>query len=243
MSLLFVFLASYCAGVITLIFSFGLNVMLVPVLAIFIPIHLAIAFTGVNFVLYNSIRVAITWRYISWKVVLKFTPLAIIGVIIGGALLNYALIVFKPKTLEIIMGIMLLAIVFLELFKVIEKLKLNNNIFLFAGGFISGFAGGLIGSQGPFRVSALLNLKLNYQTFLATNAVLGLIIDGFRVICYFFTFLHFSELFQPIMLVTILGSILGFLTLYKFTKYIKMEKLKPLIIVLIVGLVGFMIFS
>lgn len=242
MSLLIVFAASFCAGFITLVFTFGLGLVLLPIFSIFLPLQQAIVFAAATFFFFNLVRIFLTWRYVDYTVLIKFSLVALIGVLIGGYLLNYALAIFLPKTIKIIMALVLLVMVLFDAFKVPQKLKLPNNYIIIIGAFISGFAGSLAGIPGPFRVATLLNLKLDYKAFVATSTAVALVIDGLRLLVYFFAFFKISGLLDVHLIVSLIGSITAFFLFYRIVNKIKIEKLKPIILSLIIALIIFMIF-
>jgi uncharacterized membrane protein YfcA len=98
----------------------------------------------------------------------------------------------------------------LEFTSFLENRKIGKSWIPF-GGFVSGFFGGFSGHQGAIRSAFLSNTALTKFEFVATSALLGVIIDLTRISTY--SQQLDSEI--PIELVVtgattaILGSILG----------------------------------
>lgn len=242
MFLLVIFLASFFAGFVTLVFTFGLGLILIPVFSLFLTLQQAIVFSAATFFFFNLVRILVTWKDVDYKILIKFSLIAFVGVFLGGYLLHYALAIFHLKTLKVAIALVLLVMVILDALKVPQKLKLPNNYIITVGGFISGFAGSLVGIPGPFRVATLLNLKLDYKTFVATSTAVALVIDGSRLAVYLCTFFKLRGLLDTHLMAAWVGSILAFFIFYKIVNKIKIEKLKPVILTLIVVLIIFMIF-
>lgn len=241
--LLFMFGVSFIAGFITLVFSFGLNIILIPVFSMMIPPYQAIALTGVVFIVYNLVRLSLTWPDIRWMVVVRFVPFAMVGVALGVFSLHHLLKEATSKELKVFTGLVLLLLLIVETFKLTDRIPFKSSAFyIYVGGFISGFAGSLVGSQGPFRVMALLKLQLNYKHFLATNSFLGLLIDVARVVGYSFSFLSLQAVMSPLVFTCMAGSILAFGVFFKFTSKFSMHKIRPMVLGLIFVLVICMIF-
>ncbi|MFM8241800.1 MAG: TSUP family transporter, partial [Crocinitomicaceae bacterium] len=140
-----------------------------------------------------------------------------------GAYLIYALgdmgLVYSVKLDESIhdvnytefsLGLVMLIFALLEFTSFLENRKIGKSWIPF-GGFISGFFGGFSGHQGAVRSAFLSNTPLSKYEFVATSALLGVIIDLTRISSY--SQQLDSEI--PIELVAtgaafaILGSILG----------------------------------
>ena len=90
--------------------------------------------------------------------------------------------------IKLILGILM---IFFSLFELLPSLKAIrfSKRHLFWGGLLSGFFGGLSGHQGALRSAFLVKTGISTETFVATNAVLGFIVDITRILTYFFFFL------------------------------------------------------
>ena len=84
---------------------------------------------------------------------------------------------------KLVVGILILAFVMLELSPKFSSMALDKN-YLPYGGVVSGFFGGLSGHQGAFRSMFLLTAGLNKEEFVATGAMLAIMVDISRMLIY-----------------------------------------------------------
>src|SRR5688572_31695386 len=75
------------ASLLTFFTGFGLGTLLMPVFAIFFPVEVAIALTGVVHLLNNIFKFFLTGKNVDWSIVLRFGIPAIIGAFAGAWLL------------------------------------------------------------------------------------------------------------------------------------------------------------
>jgi uncharacterized membrane protein YfcA len=81
-------LVSAAVAALTLVSGFGLGTLLMPAFAMFFPIEIAIAATGVVHVINNLFRLAVVGKWAKRDVVLRFGVPAIIAAFIGAALMT-----------------------------------------------------------------------------------------------------------------------------------------------------------
>ena len=81
--------AAALASGLTLFTGFGLGTLLLPVMALFFPIDLAIALTAVVHALNNLFKCCLLGRHADGAVVLKFGLPAILAALLGARLLLY----------------------------------------------------------------------------------------------------------------------------------------------------------
>ncbi len=89
MPYLIICLAAFLASGLTLFSGFGLGTLLLPVMALFFPIDLAIALTAVVHALNNLFKCWLLGRHADKGVVLKFGVPAILSALMGARLLLY----------------------------------------------------------------------------------------------------------------------------------------------------------
>ena len=89
MSYLIICLAAFLSSGLTLFSGFGLGTLLLPVMALFFPIDLAIALTAVVHALNNLFKCWLLGRHADKAVVLKFGLPAILAALLGARLLLY----------------------------------------------------------------------------------------------------------------------------------------------------------
>jgi len=188
-------LAAFFASGLTLFSGFGLGTLLMPVVAIFFPLELAIAMTAIVHLANNVFKIGLLGRMANVAVLLRFGVPAIAAALLGAALLTWLGNLpplaeytalgrdFQVSPLKLIIGVLIIAFVVLELIPSFAKISLHRK-WLPLGGIVSGFFGGLSGHQGAFRSMFLLKSGLNKEAFVATSAVLAVMVDMSRIMVY-----------------------------------------------------------
>ena len=196
MEILLICLAAFLASLLTFFSGFGLGTILMPVFALFFPLEMAIALTGVVHLLNNLFKMYLVGKEANWRIVIQFGAPAIVSALIGAWILmsfsettawyTYTLgskeFVITP--IKVMIAILIFAFAFLELLPFFKKLEFDENK-LFFGGVISGFFGGLSGHQGALRSAFLIKCGLSKESFIATGVVISSVIDISRVSVYF----------------------------------------------------------
>lgn len=215
-------ITAFLASLSTFFSGFGLGTILLPVFSLFFSPEIALATTALVHLINGLFKVALTFKNINWPVFMKFGSFAFFGSMFGAYLI-YALgdmgLVYSVKLdqsvhdvnyTEFSLGLVMLIFALLEFTSFLENRKIGKSWIPF-GGFVSGFFGGFSGHQGAVRSAFLSNTPLSKFEFVATSALLGVIIDLTRISSY--SQQLDSEI--PIELVAtgaafaILGSVLG----------------------------------
>ena len=195
MDLLVVCIAALLASALTLFSGFGLGTLLMPVVALFFPLELAIAMTAMVHLANNLFKIGLLGRKADASVLLKFGLPAVATAFVGAALLTflgelnpiYEYQAFgsnrQVSVLKLIIGALIVLFVILELSPTFSKIALDRK-WLPLGGVISGFFGGLSGHQGAFRSMFLIKVGLEKETFVATGVVLAVMVDLSRMVIY-----------------------------------------------------------
>jgi len=190
---------AFAAGGITLFSGFGLATLLMPVMAIFFPVEIAIALTAVVHLLSTLFRAGILWRDVNKHIVLAFGFPAFLAVIPGALLLtslsrlepiaSYRLAgqEYKIFLVKLVVGLLLIVFATADLFPFFKRFS-NYRWGLSIGGILSGFFGGLSGHQGAFRSAFLIQAGLPKKAFVSTNAAIAALIDSVRLIIYGISF-------------------------------------------------------
>jgi hypothetical protein len=198
MELLILCVAALITSLLTFFSGFGLGTILTPVFAIFFPVEIAIALTGVVHLLNNIFKLALVGLKADKNVVLKFGIPAFFSAFIGAYLLVklsgleplYSYVMgdreFVVTPVKLIIAILLIFFALMEAAPALKKLQFGKN--LFAGGVLSGFFGGLSGNQGALRSAFLIKAGLSKEAFIATGVVIACIIDFSRLGVYFTRF-------------------------------------------------------
>ncbi len=191
-------ISAFLASLISFFSGFGLGTILMPVMAIFFPLPIAISFTAIIHLLQNSLKTYLLWRVIDWNVALKFGLTALIASIPGALLLKelsvfgsakeYVFLGIKGEVsvLHVCIGFLLIVFASMEAFP--HKIYSVKNLFF--GGAVSGFFGGLSGNQGALRSVFLINTNLDKNAFIGTNAMISMMVDIARLVVYSLSFSH-----------------------------------------------------
>ncbi len=173
---------SFLGALATFFTGFGLNTILVPVFMIYFDAPLAVLMAGIVHLCNNILKVALTARSINWNLFRNFGLPALLFAFIGAQLLNAVKDTVGPQ-LTPVFGAIFILFALLELFN--WKLPLQGLWAMRIGGSLSGFFGGFSGHQGALRALFLSKLKMEPIVFVATTAIISLLVDLTRVSVYF----------------------------------------------------------
>lgn len=199
MEIFWICATTFIASGLTFFSGFGLGTILMPVVAIFLPVPIAIAITAFVHFTNKIFKLLFLWKHVDLRVLAAFGIPALLAAIPGALLLNY-FSNLKPigsYTLSgrkhLIMPIKLTAGLLLIFFAAAEQVPfLKNNTLrrfgLLVGGLLSGFFGGFTGHQGAFRSAFLVQDNLSEKSFIATNAAIAACVDAVRLAIYGLTF-------------------------------------------------------
>jgi len=195
MMIFIITVTSFLASLLTLFSGFGLGTILMPVVAIFFPVAVAVAMTAFVHLLNNLFKLAVLWRHVNRAVVLRFGLPAIVATVPGAWLLNKLsdLSAIHTYTLagmdatitpvKLTVGILLIVFATAEWLPILKKINLSPRV-LPLGGILSGFFGGLSGHQGAFRSAFLIRAGLDKSQFVASNAAIAALVDITRLAVY-----------------------------------------------------------
>jgi len=188
-------ITAFFASTLTLFSGFGLGTLLMPVVAVFFPVEVAIAVTAMVHLANNLFKVVLLGKAADRSVLLRFgipaVAAAFIGALVLGwlsdapSLLEYTAFgrVHQISLLKLVVGTLILTFVGLELMPWFSAIALDRKYLPF-GGVISGFFGGLSGHQGAFRSMFLLKAGLNKEAFVATGVMVAVMVDISRMLIY-----------------------------------------------------------
>ena len=188
-------LAAFLASGLTLFSGFGLGTLLLPVMALFFPLDLAIALAAVVHALNNLFKCWLLGRHADKGAVVRFGVPAILSAVVGAwvllylsdlqPLINYQVWGREAHVMPVKLVVAALMVVFalIELAPRLANPSLSPR-YLPLGGVLSGFFGGLSGHQGALRSAFLLKAGLTKESFIATGVVISLMVDIPRIIMY-----------------------------------------------------------
>lgn len=191
----FIVSISFLASFLTLFSGFGLGTILMPVVAVFFPVTVAVAMTAFVHLLNNVFKLTLLWKQVAWPVVLRFGIPAMVAAIPGALLLtllsdlpevhsyDFANLRASMTPVKLVVGLLLIIFATLEWLPFIKNINLSRKA-LSLGGILSGFFGGLSGHQGAFRSAFLIRAGLNKDQFVASNAAIAAMVDVTRLFVY-----------------------------------------------------------
>lgn len=175
---LFILLA-VLAEILGTVGGFGSSVFFVPMASYFLDFQTVLGLTALFHLSSNLSKIGFFRKGIDKKLVLYLGIPAVLFVSLGAYLSQFA----NPRSLTILLGIFLVA--FGLLFIINKNLKFQaSNRNAMAGGVLSGFFAGLLGTGGAIRGATLSAFKLNKNNFIATSAIIDLGIDFSRSVVY-----------------------------------------------------------
>jgi uncharacterized membrane protein YfcA len=232
MTALLISLAALVASMLTLFSGFGLGTLLMPVIALFFPIEVAISITAIVHLANNVFKVGLVGRNASWITVFQFGAPAVLAALIGAVTLTwlgtmpplYEIHLFgslRPvPAVKAVAGGLIISFVLVELIPAFSQLTFDKR-YLSLGGFLSGFFGGLSGHQGALRSMFLVKVGLSKEAFIATGVIIAVLVDVARLLVYGWTS-GLSGLAEPYLVAmacmsAFLGAFVGSKLIHKVT--------------------------
>jgi len=195
MEIVIIVIAAFLTAILTFFSGFGLGTILAPVFAIFFPIDVAIALTGVVHFTNNLFKIFLVGRNTDKAVLLRFGIPAILASFLGAWLLlkitdlptiyDYQMFgkIFEVTPVKLIIAVILITFALLEIIPKVQKIQFGKEK-LILGGVLSGFFGGLTGIQGAIRSAFLIKSGLSKEAYIATGVVIACLIDFTRLSVY-----------------------------------------------------------
>ena len=226
-------LLALLAEVIGTIGGFGSSVFFVPIGSFFFAFHAVLGLTAVFHLSSNISKVFLFKKGLDKKLLLNIGVPSVIFVIIGGLLSKY----MNSFYLEIVLGVFLIVLSLLFLIKK-ELVILPNKKNAIIGGTVSGFSAGLLGTGGAIRGLTMSAFNLEKSIFIATSAMIDLMIDSTRTIVYYQNGYITKDILIYIPFLFVIGLVGTYLGKRILDK-IPQEKFKQisLVLILIIGCV------
>lgn len=248
MEFVLLFIAAFGGSLLTFFSGFGLGTILLPVFSLFFPIELAVALTGIVHLLNNFFKIGMVGKYINWKVVMRFGIPAFFAAFAGAYLLVYladgkSLLSYnigshsyELTSVKLTIACLMFLFAALELFPFYKNLTFEQNK-LSLGGLLSGFFGGLSGHQGALRSAFLIKCGLHKSAFIATGAMIAMLVDISRISTYFsnLTFHDFKDQIL-LLLLSILAAFTGVLAGKRLLHKITIKAVNMIVTILIMVL-------
>jgi uncharacterized membrane protein YfcA len=236
--------AALAGSALTLFSGFGLGTLMVPVFGIFFPLPLAIQLTAIVHFLNNLFKLILVGKNIDFKIALRFGLPGIVAAFGGAWLLTQmtelpALYSWNSDQFEItpVKLVIAVLIIFFSLFDLLPRFNRIefDKKYLFAGGLLSGFFGGLSGNQGALRSAFLIRSGLSKEAFIATGVFIACLVDTSRLFMYSDKFIINDDGSQqiPLLVAATLSAFAG--------AYIGNKLVKKMTITFLQQLVGIML--
>ncbi|HSF54111.1 MAG TPA: sulfite exporter TauE/SafE family protein [Algoriphagus sp.] len=246
MDILIISLAAFLTAILTFFSGFGLGTLLTPVFALFFPIDLSIALTGVVHFFNNIFKIFLVGKNADKSVLIRFGVPAIFAALIGSwvllqisdfqPLFSYGFMgrEFMVTPVKLTISILLIVFSLIDLVPFFEKVRIEPK-HLPVGGVLSGFFGGLSGHQGALRSAFLIKADLSKEAFIGTSVVIGTLIDFSRLSVYATRFLEVGlmENFRLVLTAT-LSAIWGAYFGNKLLKKVTFKFLQQFIAILLI---------
>ena len=214
--------------------GFGSSVFFVPLGNFYFDFYSVLGITALFHLSSNISKVFLFKKGIDKKLILYIGLPSVLFVSLGGWLSKH----ISTTYLELGLSIFLIGLSSLFLIKkhwVIKPTK-TNSVY---GGVFSGFSAGLLGTGGAIRGLTMAAFNLEKSVFIATSAIIDLMIDSTRTIVYFNNgYMHSHDfIYIPFLfLVGLVGSYIGKRLLHFIPQTV--FKTISLILILIVGILS-----
>lgn len=228
--------------------GFGLGTILLPAVAIFFPVNIAITLTALVHLLNHLFRLTLVARHASKSIILRFGLISLVASFAGAQLLSH-LTVLKPlysyqllgstftvTPIKLIVAVMIIFFALWEVLPQLQKVSFSQK-YLPLGGLLSGFFGGFSGQQGPLRSAFLVKSGLGKESYIATNTVIAIMVDISRLAVYFTNFsLGSAERNVTLLAVTATAGFAGALLGNLWLKKVTMRLIKILVTIMLLGI-------
>ncbi|NVJ64438.1 MAG: sulfite exporter TauE/SafE family protein [Flavobacteriaceae bacterium] len=231
-------LLALIAEIIGTIGGFGSSVFFVPLGNFYFDFYSVLGITALFHLSSNISKIFLFKKGLNKKLILYIGIPSVLFVSVGGLLSKH----ISTLALEIALGVFL--IVLSTLFLIVKRLEVKpTKINSILGGTLSGFSAGMLGTGGAIRGLTMAAFNLEKSVFIATSALIDLMIDATRTVVYFNNgYIHEHDLiYIPFLLVIgLVGTYIG----KRILHWIPQENFKrlSLILVLIIGIISILRF-
>ena len=184
--------------------GFGASTILVPVMALFFPLPVALLFVGIIHWFNDIWKMTFFKRGLKWQILISFGVIGVVASYIGASVSFHA----PEKVLLRILGVFLLLYVLFVIKNPEWKLQERNTTSL-AGGFLYGFIAGIFGAGGAIRSAFLAAYNLPKEVYIFASGAIGILIDTTRVGAYIFGGTRLEPSLVSGMLIFIPASFIG----------------------------------
>ncbi|MDO8567180.1 MAG: sulfite exporter TauE/SafE family protein [Dehalococcoidales bacterium] len=175
-------LAAFLAAMVATMMGFGVGTSLTPIFALVYRTHVAVMLVAIVHFLTNAFRLALFRRHVDLGLIRRFGVFSIVGALVGSLAQGFV----ASDWLKVALGVLLITLGSLELLPGGSGRRFPRR-FDQLGGLLSGLLGGLLGNQGAVRGAYLVNYDIPKEAFIATAALIAVLIDSTRIPVYLYT--------------------------------------------------------
>ncbi len=193
----------FIATVFRSAFGFGESLIAVPLLALWVPLNVAVPLSVLVSVSVAGVVVIQDWKKVHLRSAGGLIPFTLIGIPLG----LWLLINIDERIVKAILGVIILLFAgYLLTGKQLSELKTDSMAWLFGCGLLAGILGGAYGLNGPPLVIYGAKRRWSAQHFRATLQGYFLVASMVGIIGYWFTGLlvrpviHYYLFSLPVML-------------------------------------------
>jgi hypothetical protein len=239
---------SLVASLLTFFSGFGLGTILMPIFALFFPVEIAVALTGVVHFLNNLFKLGLVGFKADKAVILRFGIPAVIAAFAGAFVLIrisgldplYSYVLWDREfyviPVKLVIAFLLILFSVSELIPLARDFQFGKKYMIF-GGLLSGFFGGLSGNQGALRSAFLIKSGLEKDAFIATGIVIACLVDFSRLGIYLTGFAKPGIVENlNLVLIATLSAFAGALLGNKLLKKITLWGVKVIVAIMLISL-------
>jgi uncharacterized membrane protein YfcA len=175
-------IASFLAATGATLAGFGSSALLIPVAISFFDLKTAIFLVACFHLFNNLFKIRLFWDKIDFKTFLYFGIPSICFSFVGAILIT----ILPLGVITRILAVFLISYAVYSLFKPKLALRKSWKVAVL-GGSLSGFFAGLIGLGGALRSSFLVAFDFPKEVYVATSAMIAVVIDFTRIPTYIFS--------------------------------------------------------
>ncbi len=191
---------SLATSVVTLFTGFGVGTVLAPLMALYFDVKVAVFLAAIVHFFNNASRLYLYREYVDRGVFRRFGVISIVGAFLG----SYAQVLIDSASLKAGFGLFLVVYGLSQFVPAGTGFRIPRRLDPL-GGFLSGLLGGLIGNQGAIRSLYLLNYRLEKKEFIASAALIAIVIDCTRIPVYVYS-MHGDLMANGALLLAVVAS-------------------------------------
>lgn len=204
---LWFFASAFAAEILGTIAGFGSSTVFLPLALLFLDFKTALVLVAFFHIFGSLARTGLFRKGLDAKLLIHFGGPSVIATVVGALLVSST----PQITLKGILGIFLIGYALVSFLDDHLRIRENEKNMV-AGGVLSGFLAGLIGTGGALRGAFLTAFRTKKQTYYASAAAIGLVVDLTRIPIYLQQGFLVKEFYWyvPVLLFTaIIGAIVG----------------------------------